>query len=448
MRANTCKALFISSMASGQGKTTVTAGIARFLRKQSLKVKVFKTGPDYLDPLILEQASGLSVEPLDLWMAGEDYCRGQLFDASQNHDVLLIEGAMGLHDGEPSSADLAALFGIPVLVVINAKGMAQTTNAITYGLSQYQRDFTLSGFIINQIGSDRHRQLIEESRSDVYEMPRNVCYLKRAPDVQLPERHLGLVQPGDQSKEDLESRLEAAATWIETSEFPQWFFHQSDCEVTLREPFNMIHRMCHTQKPLSGVKIGIARDEAFSFIYSANCHLLEELGANISFFSPIHDSYLPEGCQSLWFPGGYPELHTRKLSENTSMMQEISKLFESNAPILAECGGMLYLQESLEPLSSTPHSMVGLLPGHGTMRGKRGCQGMQTAPLPEGDIRGHAHHRSRSSSTLEPLTHGVRQRHMAPGEPIYRLRRLTATYLHLFFPSNIEATIALFKPNL
>ena len=156
-----CPALFLSAPASGQGKTTITAAIARMLRRQGKVVRVFKTGPDYLDPQILEQASGQPVEQIDLWMAGDAWCRNKLFAAAQVADLILIEGAMGMFDGEPSSADLAASFGIPVVVVIDVKGMAQTAAAVAVGLAHYRSDVKVVGLIANKCGSQRHRQLIE-----------------------------------------------------------------------------------------------------------------------------------------------------------------------------------------------------------------------------------------------------------------------------------------------
>ncbi|MGY8861309.1 MAG: cobyrinate a,c-diamide synthase, partial [Pseudomonadales bacterium] len=181
-------------------------------------------------------------------------------------------------------------------------------------------------------------------------------------------------------------------------------------------------------------------------IYSDNTRLLEAMGAELSYFSPINDKYLPE-VDALWFAGGYPELHTKQLSENTTMLKDVRDFNSQNKPILAECGGFLYCLDTLTDLNDVTYAMAGILAGQGAMRGKRGCQGMQAAMLPEGEVRAHAHHRSRSQNTPEPIAHGKRQRHPAPGEEIYRQQGLTASYLHLFFPSNPAAVAQLFtKP--
>ena len=158
-----CPALFLTAPSSGEGKTTITAALARYFRDQGKVVRVFKTGPDYLDPQILAQASGQDVEQLDLWMAGENYCQQKLYEAAKTADLILVEGAMGMFDGEPSSADLAARFNIPVAIVMNVKGMAQTAAAIAMGLANYRSDISVAGLIANNCGTERHAQLIRDA---------------------------------------------------------------------------------------------------------------------------------------------------------------------------------------------------------------------------------------------------------------------------------------------
>ena len=168
------------------------------------------------------------------------------------------------------------------------------------------------------------------------------------------------------------------------------------------------------------------------------------MGATYEFFAPLHDTKLPE-VDALWLVGGYPELHAEQLMANETMRTAVREFHTAGKPVLAECGGFLYCMEDLTTLEGEVCTMAGLMPGHGEMRGKRGCQGMQSLPLPEGEIRGHAHHRSRSAETPEPIVHGKRQRHPAPGEAIYRVGSLTASYLHMYFPSNPGAVARLFR---
>ncbi|WP_111496094.1 cobyrinate a,c-diamide synthase [Marinobacter bohaiensis] len=431
-----CPAVFVAAPASGQGKTTVTSALARMLRNQGKVVRVFKTGPDYLDPQVLAQASGQPVEPLDLWMAGENDCRQRLFEAACEADLILIEGAMGLFDGEPSSADLAARFGVPMVIVMDVKGMAQTAAALVSGIAGFRDDVTIAGLIANACGSQRHRELIEAALPEAVPL---LAAVPRNADMALPERHLGLVQ-ADEIRDDLENRFEAGA---------QALMAEGLADKLLALP-PVTFEVCRTPeaeppRSLEGQVIGVARDAAFSFIYEANLDVLKRMGADIRFFSPVHDCELPD-CDALWLPGGYPELYGPQLSANEPMKAAIRAFFEADKPILAECGGLLYCLETLTDYDDATHTMLGLLPGSGWMRGRRGCQGMQTAELPEGPVRGHAHHRSVSEGTPEPIAHGRRQRHPAPGEAIYRQRRLTATYLHLFFPNNPEAIARLLGP--
>ena len=419
----TCPALFFCAPASGQGKTTITAAIARHHKNQGLDVRVFKTGPDYLDPLILEQASGTPVTQLDLWMVGEAECKDILYQAAAEADLILIEGVMGMFDGNPSGADMAEYFGIPIAIIIDARSMAQTFGAIALGLANHRPQLKIAGVIANALGSARHQELITDS------MPQDIKLLgcvKRNNEISLPERHLGLVHPHEVS--DIDARLDSLADAIAQSgltELPEAIEFQPGS----------------TQQPerlLEGMRIGIARDDAFTFIYASNVKLLEDMGAQCEYFSPMNDSALPE-VDALWLPGGYPELHLEALAKNTSMKTALVEYAESGKKILAECGGMLYLMESLTDVHGNQAKMVGLLPGDGIMRERGGCQGMQIAPLPEGEVRAHAHHRTRCENTLEPIAFGKRLRHPAPGEPIYQWNNITASYLHLYFASNPSA---------
>lgn len=433
IQAQPCPALFFAAPASGQGKTTITAAFARLLKRQGKVVRVFKTGPDYLDPQILAQASGQPVEQLDMWMAGEEYCQQKLYEASLEADLILVEGAMGMFDGEPSSADLAARFNIPIAIVMDVKGMAQTAAALVMGLANFRDDYQVAGLIANNCGSERHEQLIRDALPP--ELP-ILATVPRSETFSLPERHLGLVQ-AEEAFAELEASFDNGAGFLEQNGFGKLL------DSAPAVAFYPIEGMPEAGKDLIGKTIAIAQDVAFSFIYDANVRILQQMGAECVFFSPLCDKVVPD-ADALWLPGGYPELHAKALSENTDMIASIRDFYQQDKPILAECGGFLYCLQTLTDLTDTEYPMAGVLAGHGAMRGKRGCQGMQTAVLPEGDIRAHAHHRSRSAGTPEPISYGRRQRHPAPGESIYRERGLTASYLHLFFPSNPKAIAAVF----
>ncbi|HKJ10636.1 MAG TPA: cobyrinate a,c-diamide synthase, partial [Gammaproteobacteria bacterium] len=285
-------ALVVSAPASGQGKTTVTAALARYHRKQGRCVRVFKTGPDFLDPMVLERASGAPVYQLDPWMGGEAHCRTLLYEAAAEADLVLIEGVMGLFDGGPSTADLAARFDLPVLAVIDASAMAQSFGAVALGLATYRQDLSVWGVVANRVGGVRHADMLAAS------VPASVPFLgalSRDESIALPDRHLGLVQAGEIG--DLDQRLEQGAQAVERAgltALPQPVAFQP-----AREPVG--------PPLLSGVRIAVARDAAFSFLYTANLDLLQSLGAKLVFFSPLTDACLPP-ADAVYLPGGYPEL--------------------------------------------------------------------------------------------------------------------------------------------
>ncbi|MCL7462515.1 cobyrinate a,c-diamide synthase [Pseudomonas sp. NW5] len=425
-----CPALLIAAPASGQGKTTVTAALARHYRNQGLRVRVFKCGPDFLDPMILERACGAPVYPLDLWMVGEEECRRRLWQAAGEADLLLIEGVMGLFDGSPSAADLARRFGVPVLAVIDGSAMAQTFAAIAHGLASYQADLPFAGVLANRVGSTRHGEILKTSLAGAQHW---FGALPREAAISLPSRHLGLVQAGELA--DLEARLEAAAALlaqsIEAALPPAVDFEPAaplDCP-----------------RLLEGVRIGVARDAAFAFVYPANLDLLRELGAQLHFFSPLVDHQLPE-VDSLYLPGGYPELHLAALERNHGMREAIRAHHVQGKPILAECGGMLYLLESLSDVAGQRGQMLGLLPGEAQMQPKLVTLAMQAVSLPEGVLRGHSYHHSQMSCPLTPVSFGECPNYRRTREPLYQVGRLTASYVHFYLPSAPRAAAALLAP--
>ncbi|MBW4051147.1 MAG: cobyrinate a,c-diamide synthase [Proteobacteria bacterium] len=427
-----CPALLISAPASGQGKTTVTAALARHHAAQGRRVQVLKTGPDFLDPMILERASGRPVYQLDLWMGGEAHCRRLLHEAAGTADLILVEGAMGLYDGTPSSADLARLFGLPVLAVIDAGAMAQTFGAIAYGLAHYAAALPFHGVLANRVAGPGHSELAKQG------VPPGMRFLggiARDAALELPDRHLGLVQA--QEIADLDRRLSALARAFGGMEVidmpPEIELSAADADA---EPL---------ERPLAGVRIGVARDLAFSFLYPANLDALRAMGAELVFFSPLAATELPP-VDSVYLPGGYPELHLERLSANRQMAAALERHVDSGKPAYAECGGMLYLMESLTDPQGRRAAMAGVLSGHAVMHARLQSICYHTAVLPGGRLRGHAFHHSTVETPLIPAMHTERAQSNAAGEAIYRRERLLATYFHGYFPSSPRAAAQLFKP--
>ncbi len=424
----TCRAALICAPASGQGKTTVTAALARHFVDRGERVTVFKTGPDFLDPMMLEKASRAPVYQLDLFMGGEAHCRKLLQDAAARSDVILIEGVMGLFDGAPSSADLAARFGIPVVAVIDASAMAGTFGALVHGLATYRNDIALVGAIANGVGSRGHAEMLRASLTSGRPL---LAYLPRAPEISLPERHLGLVQAEEVGEVD--DRIARAAAQIGPtliSDLPHVQFESgpSPDEIPRR---------------LEGRRIAVARDAAFSFLYPANVEWLERMGARLVFFSPLSDDSLPR-CDALYLPGGYPELHLDRLGRNAALKGAIQDHHGAGKPILAECGGLLYLLESLAGVDGASADMVGLLAGRARVQPRLAALALQSVRLPEGELRGHTFHHSRADIAETPIALGACPNGSKTAERVYRKGRLTASYVHFYFPSNPEAAAALF----
>lgn len=416
-----CPALLIAAPASGQGKTTVTAALARLHTRQGRRVTVFKCGPDFLDPQIHAFASGRPCQNLDLGMCGEDDARWRLARAAEDSDLILIEGVMGLFDGTPSAADIAERFNIPVMALIDAGAMAQTFGAVAHGLATYRPNLPFAGVLANRVGSAHHTKMLHES------LPAGMGWFGALPrsNDSLPERHLGLMQAAE--IDDLAARLDKLADALAAS-----------AAVDLPKPVNFSPAKPPTIAPLlAGKRIAIARDAAYGFIYPANLETLSALGAELHFFSPVAGDQLPE-CDAVWLPGGYPELHAEVLSKNQALWQSIKKHAAANRPLFAECGGMMSLFEQIVDKAGFTHDFAGLLPGKAVMQQQLAALGMQIAELPEGHVSGHTFHYSRSETSLTPLV-----RAQSPdgreGEPVYRHLSTTASYVHIYFPSNPAA---------
>jgi cobyrinic acid a,c-diamide synthase len=418
-----CPAVLVSAPASGQGKTLSTAALARAWKNRGLNVRAFKCGPDFLDPMVLEKATGQPVYNLDLGMCGEQDGLVRLYEAAQTADVIIVEGVMGLYDGEPSSADIALRFGLPVMVTIDASGMAQTFGAVASGLLAFQPKLIPAGVLANKVGSSGHANLLRES------LPPHLSWfgaLQENEAIALPERHLGLFRASEVM--DIEARIDAAALVLSSSgELPL------PPTVTFEMPATM-----NTPTLLADKTIAIARDEAFCFIYPANLDCLKDLGAKVIFFSPLYDSKLPE-ADAYWLPGGYPELHLKALSENASMRESLLNAFNENKPILAECGGMMALSETI---NGTP--VFGLLAGSSQMESRFQGLGTQHVTLDKGEIGAHTFHYGSFNTSL-PAAFQASGKY-GKGEMVYQHGSITASFLHFYFASNPIVAASLFLP--
>ena len=437
-----CPALVIAACASGQGKTTVTAALARLHERQGARVRVFKCGPDYLDPYWHQLASGAVVEQLDLWMTGEADCAARLHAAAQQADLILIEGVMGLFDGQNSVADLAQRFAIAVLAVVDAWAMGGTLGAIVHGLKTYRPGLPWAGVLANRVAGEGHARLLQEGLQDPSDWLGALPRLAGAEGGKLlPERHLGLVAAHELP--DALQRLDATADALAAT--PLGRMGSAALE---RFSVDFAAPPLAGQIPalLAGRTVAVACDAAFSFIYPANLRTLAQLGARVQCFSPLAGDSLP-ACDAVWLPGGYPELHAGRLAANQALRDDLRAHLAAGKPLWAECGGMMALADSITLQDGATQPLWGLLPGRVQMQKHLAGLGPQQLDLPQGQLRGHTFHYSTFDSAAAVATRTARPgQAVAPnvGEAVYRQGSLRASYFHAWFASSPAATAALF----
>lgn len=425
-----CPALLIAAPASGQGKTTVTAAMARLHRDLGRRVRVFKAGADFGDPMLLSVAAGAPCYQLDLFMGGEAHCRQLLYEAAGEADLILIEGVMGLFDGSPSSADLAQLFDVPVLAVVDGSAMAQTFAAVAHGLAHYRPQLPFAGLVANGVAGDYHRQLLSSGLNPDTPL---LASLAREEAFALPEQLPDWTNEAEIA--DLEQRLVAGAEALagqSIAELPAPVDFQAALSAAL--PLLLRER-----------RIAVAKDAAFSHVYAANLDMLRALGAEVTCFSPLNDQQLPE-ADSLYLPGGPVERHAAALAANPAMLAAIREHHAAGKPLLAEGGGLLLLLESFTDLEGQQHALAGVLPGQASIGTQLRAIGPQRLPLPEGDLRGNSFHYAIVQTTAPVIAQGACPNGGPTAEPIYRCGRLTASSAQFYFPSNPAVIAELLLP--
>jgi len=392
------RALIIAAPSSGAGKTTVTLGLLRALRRRGVAVASAKVGPDYIDPAFHAAASGRSCRNLDPWAMRPETLLCQLDRAADGAELLIIEGVMGLFDGAAdgggSTADLAALLDLPVLLVQDVRGQTVSAAAVAKGFATYRADVRVAGVLLNRVGSPRHADLIRPAFESLG-LP-VLGALPRTDGITVPSRHLGLIQAGEQA--DLEGFLERAADAIEAA---------VDLErlLALAQPMAQRGESAVAIPPL-GQHIAVARDVAFAFAYPHGLDGWRGAGAELSFFSPLADQAPSGAADAVYLPGGYPELHAGRLAGAASFRQGVHAAAARGAIIYGECGGYMTLGAGLVDGDGIRHQMLGLLPIETSYAAPRRHLGYRrialSAATPLGpvgaDYRGHEFHFASESS--------------------------------------------------
>jgi cobyrinic acid a,c-diamide synthase len=438
----------IAGERSGVGKTTVTLAILATLRRRQQTVQSFKVGPDYIDPMFHAHVTGRACRNLDSILTSDDYVRSCFDRHSQTADYSLIEGVMGLFDGasgttdKGSTAQIAKLLNIPVVLILNCASTSRSIAAIAHGYRTFDPQIELAGVILNQVGSDRHLELLTAALSPLH-LP-ILGVLRRQDDISIPDRHLGLIPAGELSS--LNATLDRLADIGEICFDWEKLLPLLEVRPPLTHPVRRGTEVSTAQ--VSRIRLAVAKDAAFNFYYADNLDLLRDLGAELVEWSPLHDERLPPDIHGLYFGGGFPEVFGEILAANQPARQAVNAAIKAGMPTYAECGGLMYLCDRIIDFNDRSHPMVGIFPTTAIM-GKRLTLGYRQLTalqdsllLDTGDrVWGHEFHRSiLTNLPMRPLfdLQGYESKIVFPPEgwQVDPLRqRVQANYTHLHFGS-------------
>jgi cobyrinic acid a,c-diamide synthase len=444
-------AVVIAGTHSGVGKTTVTLGLLAALRRRGLKVQAFKVGPDFIDPGHHTTITGSASRTLDGWMLSRTYNEQTFWYAIQDQDIGIIEGMMGLFDGVSgttevgSTAEMAKWLDLPVILVVDASAMARSVAALVHGFRSFDPQLRVMGVIFNRIGGRGHLQYLRDAMATLSGLT-VLGGLPQTDTLTMEERHLGLVTADERRLTS--DHIAQLATMVEEHIDLSQLLHLSPTAANIGiQTSEDFPPMAPGGKPR--VRLGVARDEAFCFYYPDNLALLERAGAELIFFSPVHDSQLPPNLQGLYLGGGYPEVHAHALAANSAMRIAVRTFVEQDGLVYAECGGLMYLTRGLREADGRVLPLVGIYPTSVRMLPHLKALGYvevtsdtPTGPFLSGSARGHMFHYSELeeetcwNSTIIPL-YRVQQRASTNLQRVgYRYKQCMASYVHLHFGSN------------
>ena len=367
------KRVMIAAPKSGSGKTVVTCALLQVLKDYGLNVASYKCGPDYIDPMFHEKIIDVPAKNLDTFFTDEEKTRKLFQKSAMKMDFAVFEGVMGLYDGlggvrkEGSSYHLAEVTKTPIVLVVDAKGMGRSIIPLIAGFLNYDKKHLIQGIILNRMSKGYYetlKPLIEEELQI-----RLLGFLPEKEELHIESRHLGLFLPDEVNhiKEKLQAVSELFLQTVSVERIKEIAESAEELEseeIAIKETGIESYGDIGHVKAVSDSRptIAVAKDEAFCFYYADNIRLLEEYGANITYFSPLRDEKLPEGCHALLIGGGYPELYAEQLSANTRMREAVRSAVENEMPVVAECGGFMYLHSSLKDKEGFSYDMAGVIP--------------------------------------------------------------------------------------
>ncbi len=433
------RGVVIAGTHSGCGKTTITLGLMAALRGQGLRVQPFKAGPDFIDTGLHRLCAGRASRNLDLWMCGTDYVKDCYLRHSSGADISIVEGVMGLYDGNNSTYNLASVLGLPIVIVVDVYGMAESAGAVVRGFMEYDKERLIKGVIFNRVGSERH---LDRIRRESFGLE-FVGSMPREGDFTIPSRHLGLVVAEENPLCD--DSVKSLANTVSTHMDMETFLGISGGPRTLSSSsdYNTVAPTDWQSK-----KVAIAYDRAFCFYYEDNIDMLNALGAQITRFSPLEDKSLPL-ADLIYIGGGYPELYAERLSENKNMLDSIREWSNSGMPLYAECGGMMYLSKGIYDLQDRYFQMVGIFQFTTKMNSRLSRLGYREIEFKQDCLlgkkglrfRGHEFH---YSNILDKT--GLDNIYLAKdndGRTVdalgFGFKKTLCSYVHLHFGSNREA---------
>lgn len=446
------KKIVIAGTNSGVGKTTISLGLMKALKNAGKTVQPFKVGPDYIDPMYHKYVTGEYSRNLDSYMLDDEQIKYVFKNSSEGKDISVIEGVMGLYDGlgsditKHSTASISKLLKAPVILIIDAKGMGSSAAAVVLGYKKIDKDVDIVGVIANNVSSERHYKIVKEA-IEKYCGIEVLGHLPTEEKLKMNSRHLGLL-PSDEVN-DLEYKVEKISEVLEEYIDISRVFELAESEnITSSFELSMFSEDPEVRDLARGKTMAIAFDKAFNFYYPDNIDLLREIGVEIKTFSPISDNEVPE-ADIIYIGGGFPEMFAKELEANKTMRASIKRAYENNVPIYAECGGLMYLGDSLIDFNGKRYNMVGAISGYSQM--KKGLKrfGYCVATAKEDNliaykgqqICGHEFHSSEFHSDVET----VFSMEKIVGDEIvdhwnggYYSKNTFATYLHIHFYNNLS----------
>lgn len=459
--------IVIAGTHSGCGKTTITLGILAALKRKGLDVQPFKAGPDFIDTGLHRIITGKASRNLDIWMCGETSVTGCFKKHSADADIAVVEGVMGMYDGDYNTARLAHLLNLPVILVVDAYGMAESAGAVVKGFVEYRdscpssvsglkekfifpqttdngHGSLITGVIFNRVASERHFKRLKDSVRGVEVLG----YLPRNLSFEIPHRHLGLTVAEENpiTKENMDRLSDCVSEHINVDRIIQNTIAPTHPSPSMGEGESLI------SEPKI-VRIALAYDKAFCFYYEDNLDLLRDAGAEIVTFSPLSDSGIPSGSDAVYIGGGYPELYAEVLSKNTPMLRSVNKWSNSGKPLYAECGGLMYLSQGIHDFNSNFFKMSGVFAFETQMKKGRAHLGYREIILDEdcvlgrkGDtLRGHEFHYSeireqKTALDTQKKIYAVKDKSgVLLHHEGYRAANTLASYIHIHFGSNADS---------